>query len=184
MVVTCYLAVSAGRAVLIEQLSRLSLVSALAQNPRFHYMAQAILALVLASVLVVLRRIVANPRTTAIVLTTWLVWAAVSPIVLARPVTARPGERERTFAAHTRARLEQQIRAIPAGATACLSTERINPVFPVNNTVVIYVLSYPSNDFEGRHVRFVTSDPTTLALRERGERLRSLLAAPDECPGS
>jgi hypothetical protein len=118
------------------------------------------------------------------VLALWVAWALASPLALAAPAAARPGDSERAFVAETRGRLERQIRAVAPGTTACLPTEPVPPLFPFRSAVVVYLLYHPTNDFEGRHVRFVSSDPATLALRARGGRLRELLSPPEACPGA
>jgi hypothetical protein len=44
------------------------------------------------------------------------------------------------------------------------------------------MLYHRDDDLEGRRVYFVSSDPSVLALREQGGRLRSLLLPAGSCP--
>jgi hypothetical protein len=175
----CYLVVSAGRASLYVALAKDDLLSALEQGTRYHYLAQSVLALAVALILAELGRHVpwsAGPH--AALVGAWTVWALAGPLLF-DPHVPRLEEKS---VPRIRARLEQAIRSRPVGSTVCLPVEPAAIAWDFPGTLGVFMLYYPTNDFEGRRVRFVSSNPRVLALREVSGRMRELLLPEGTCP--
>ena len=178
-VATCYLVVAAGRGVLYVALSRGQLIVHLADTTRYHYLAQAWLAVVVAVTLDELGRHVPWRRAGGALLGIWIVWALASPVLLPPPGIL--GAAEAAQVTKVRQRLEQVVRSQPVGATVCLPIEPVG-LLGVPGSLGVFVLYYPGEVLEGRRVRFVTLDPKLLALRDAGGRAGRLVVLPDECP--
>ena len=181
---SCYAAVAAGRAAyIVAAYPGDQLLTTLENSPRFHYLAQAILAIVVALALAEVRRRLTRPGAVAVAVSAWIAWAVASTAALT-PAAVRPGDVERTTIARARSQLEEAIRREPPGATVCLLVKPVPITSLVQEpSVVVYLLWYPSDEFEGRRVRFVSSDPKVLALRDRGGRIQRLLLWRWRCPG-
>lgn len=179
-VATCYLAVAAGRGAMYVAVSRDRLVASLATATRYHYLPQALLALVLAVTLAELGRHLPWRRAGVALLASWIAWAVAVTRLL--PAPAPLGVAEAASVTRARQHLEQAVRTWPPGATACLPVEPVPLLLGVPGSLGVYLLYYPGDELEGRRVRFVTSEPKLLALREAGGRLRRLLVLVGECP--
>ena len=181
--VTCYLAISAGRASLYVAWSRDNLVPVLVESTRYHYLAQSLLALAVAVTLAEIGRRLppALRRMGAGVLGLWTVWAIAS-LYYFPPWTPRLGERERQHVQQTRLRLEATIRSSPPGTTVCLPVEPWAIGLGYPGLLGLFVLHHPTDDVEGRRIRFVSSNPKVLALRETSARLRTLILPDGACP--
>ena len=83
-----------------------------------------------------------------------------------------------------RARLETAIRSSPPGTTVCLPVELAAIASGYPGLLGVFVLYHPTDDVEGRRIRFVSSDPKVLALRETSARLRALIVPEGACPTS
>ena len=67
-------------------------------------------------------------------------------------------------------------------ATVCVRYEPTPLAIGFPGSIGVFMLYHRDDDLEGRRVYFVSSDPSVLALREQGGRLRSLLLPAGSCP--
>lgn len=178
VVATCYLAVSWGRASLYVIASKDNLLSALQQGSRYHYLAHGVLAVVVALMLVGVGRHLHWSAGTHALAGVWTTWALVTPLLF-DPHVPRLEEKR---VASVRQQIEHAIRARPVGATVCLPVQPVFLTVGFPGSLGIFALYYPTDDFEGRLVRFVSSDPKVLALRGTSERMRGLLLPEGACP--
>jgi hypothetical protein len=150
----------------------------LAEASRYHYLAQALLAVTVA---LVAHEMIRRHPWTAFGLGVWMAGAVGATVVHGPPVPLR-GVAEGWRVAQTRAHIEHAVRSIPVGSTACVPVEPAPIAFDFPGSLGVYLLYYADDDFEGRHVRFVSSDPKLLALREAHPRVRRLLLPEGDCP--
>jgi hypothetical protein len=115
------------------------------------------------------------------VLGLWTLWAAASPLGF-DAWTVPMGERERRHVEQVRARLETAVRSHAPGTTVCLPVEPEAAAFGYPGTLGVFVLYHPGDELEGRRVRFASSDPRGLALRDTSARLRTLIVPDGVCP--
>jgi hypothetical protein len=178
----CYLSVAAGRAAGYLLFSRGRLLEMLAMATRYHYLAQSALAVLFALALHELGRRTPWPaRANAVLLGAWTLCAVLSPLLFT-PREPRRGDGARLRIRQIRYQMEGEIRSRPPGTTVCLPVEPAPIAYGFPGTVGVFVLYHPSDDFEGRRIRFVSADPTLLALRESGGRMRELLLPEGACP--
>ena len=180
--ITCYLAIAAGRASLYVLLTRDNLVPALAESTRYQYLAQSLLALVVALALAELGRHAPWPaRVSTGAVGLWTLWAMAS-LLWFPPWVPPIGERERRYVPQVRARLDTAIRGAAPGTTLCLPAEPGASFLGYPGLLGVFVLYHPTDEIEGRRVRFVSSDPKVLALRDTSARLRTLILPDGSCP--
>jgi len=180
LVATSYLVVSAVRASLYVAASKGNLLSVLVQGTRHHYLSQSVLAVAVALVLAELGCLL-RPAvwTRAGLVGAWTGWALATPLLFNPHV----GRLEDPRVARVRAQLEQAIRNEPVGTTVCLPVEPVFLTLDFPGTLGVFALYHPGDEFEGRRVRFMSSDPKLLALRGTSERMRRLLLPDGACPG-
>jgi len=154
--------------------------------PRYHYLAQAPVALLLA---VVVARLARGHGSLGWRRVAVLSWAALLAIVVAhRGWPAHPGdEAKRREVEEMRAAIETAVRATPAGATVYVQNRpyqaagllvALPQYFP--RWAGLFCMLYPENAVEGRPVRFVEPDPAVRRAAAAGPRGADLLveAAP------
>jgi hypothetical protein len=177
LVVACYAMIAIGRSIF----HRVEFAVA----ARYHYVAPAIVALLLASAAAEVR---VRRRNAAIAATAaWLVAiVALAPFAnrrLADVITPPDGLEAYTEAV---AEIEDAIRSRPAGSVVRVE----NHPFPVGfgneqnfpGWAALFVIRYSQNEVDGRTVRFVERDAERLAFARRtgGARINELLVGPDE----
>ena len=175
----CYVAIAAGRASLYAAFNPKSLLAAFADSTRYQYLGQVWLAVVLCIVLADVVRRLPEERYGTLLLCGWGTWAALSGVLLRPPVNHFAANRARVTGAWQR--IVEQVRAAPQGTTVCLGVEPVPMPLGFPASLGIFMLFSPTDELEGRRVRFVSSDPHLLARRDAGGRLQRLLLPVDEC---
>jgi hypothetical protein len=181
----CYVAVAGGRAALYVAYAHENLVHAIADATRYHYLAQAFLALVLCVVVDDLARRAPRvlpggvPAAQGLV-AAWLVWAVTTGLLLQPPVDHF--ESERALVARVRDRLDSAIEKVPRGSTLCLPIESAALAFGFPGSAGVFLLLHDENTVDGRRVYFTSSDPKILASRTAGGRMEQLLLPASACP--
>jgi len=177
----CYVMVALGRALVLAAIQPNALVHAYVVATRYHYLAQSLLAVALCLVLAeASRRLSLTTRTTSLLLVAWGAGSVMSAVLLRPPVPRFDAARD--LVARQRERIERDVLARPPGATACVPYEPAPLSVGFPGSIGIFMLYHRDDDFEGRRVYFVSSDPRVLAMREQGGRLGSLLLPADACP--
>jgi hypothetical protein len=185
LALACYISVAAGRAVAFSLLRPDDLVRAYVGAPRYHYLAQVALAVLVSVVLAdVSRRVAAPALASRILLAAWVVWSVAGTVLLRPPMDHY--DQQRAEVARLDGEMLRAVRAEPPGATVCIqnanaptSLATLAGGFP--GSVGVFVMLHPSDVVEGRRVRYVSSDPAVLARRADGGRLARLLVPPAEC---
>jgi hypothetical protein len=180
LAVACYASIALGRGPAFSVLRPTSLLQAYIAASRYHYLAQVALALVVTLVLgEIARRLTWTSTTKRVVLGVWGVWTVTGTVLLRPPMDHF--DRQRAEVARTDESTLRRVRAQPAGAIVCIPNERTAVSNNLPGSVGIFLMLHADNELEGRHVRFVTSDPTLLARRADGGRLAHVLVPPSEC---
>ncbi|HET9470527.1 MAG TPA: hypothetical protein VFO24_05445, partial [Usitatibacter sp.] len=180
----CYLAIAEGRAVLLSAMAAPGrLAHHYAGMPRYHYLAQAMLAVAIALIVAEIARHTRRwPRATNAVFAGWGITAVAAGLVAGRDIDHHDVFR----AAYTAARddLEAEIRRQPPGATICVSNRPAIPWPGAPGMVSVFVLEHATDDVDGRRVFFTSTDPDRDLEhgRDGGGRLERLLRTPDDCP--
>jgi hypothetical protein len=179
----CYAMVALGRARLYAAIQPAALVHAYVAGTRYHYLAQSLLAVVLCLVLAeASRQLSPTPRTTSLLLVTWVVWSVTSAMLLRPSIGGFDAIRD--LVARQREGVERDVLARPPGATVCVPYEPAPLAIGFPGSIGVFMLYHRDDTYAGRRVYFVSSDPRVLAMREWGGRLRSLLPPAGSCPPS
>ena len=174
----CYGAVAAGRAALYASMVPETLMQILATSTRYQYLGQACLSVALCAVLADTgRRLETVPY--RLLLYAWGAWAAVSGALLQAPVDHFAEGRAPVAAAWEQ--ILREIREAPPGSTVCLPVKPVPLAIGFPGSLGVFMLMSPTDDVEGRQVRFVSSNPSLLARRDEGGRMQRLLLSDDEC---
>jgi len=181
----CYVTVAAGRAALYAAYAHENFVHAITDATRYHYLAQAFLALALCILVDDLARRVpwtlpgGVPAARGLV-AAWLVWAVTTGLLLQPPVDHF--ESERALVVRVRERIDGAIENVPRGSTLCLPIEPAALAFGFPGSAGVFLLLHDENTVAGRQVYFTSSDPKTLASRAAGGRMEKLLLPASACP--
>ena len=113
----------------------------------------------------------------------WTLWAIAS-LFGSRPGRPRSVSASGGTSQQVRVRLDTAIRGAAPGTTLCLPAEPGASFLGYPGLLGLFVLHYPTDDVEGRRVRFVSSDPKVLALRDRAPGCATLIVPEGACPPS
>jgi hypothetical protein len=178
--VACYATVAFGRAAIFAAAAPGRLLQVYVASTRYHYLAQACLAVVLCLALAEVSRQLVAPGRWRVLAYTWGAWAALSGVLLRPPVDHF--DASRTLVTTVWDRIVQQVRQAPTGSTVCLPLEPAPLAFGFPGSLGVFMLFNRSDELEGRRNRFVSRDPTLLARRDAGGRMSHLLLPEGECP--
>jgi len=155
----------------------------LAQSPRYHYAAGALLGIALVVALHALAERV--DLSTGAANRLWAAWAVTFVGMLAftpHPIEHFDPDRRETLAALSA--IQQRIAAAPPGAPVSIPIDPFYSVGTFNiefrnlfpGTAALFVIFYPDNVVDGHRITFTSSDPKTLeaARGRRGETLIDL----------
>jgi len=175
-----YAAIAIGRASMIAAVRPDAVTDAVVNSPRYYYLGQAGLALLVSALLAQARRGGRLVPVASAILVLWM-----GSVVAGRwlwPPALEDFQVWRDRVRFWRGLTEGEIRKAPPGAVACVAnkTADLGDGFP--GTVGVYILYNHSDEFEGRRVYFTTSNPKVLALRLPGSRTASLLLSEGRCP--
>jgi len=181
LALACYASIAAGRATAFSVLRPNDLLAAYIGAPRYHYLAQVALAVLVSLLLADAgRRVVLPPVAGRVLLSVWVAWSVAGTVFLRPPMDHY--DEKRAEVARFEADMLRAVRAAPPGATVCIPSARISLATSIPGSVGVFVMLHPGDEVEGRRVRYVSSDAAQLAQRAAGGRLAHLLVPPAECP--
>jgi hypothetical protein len=176
---SCYGIIALGRASIYNTMGYPMIEAAMVA--RYHYLAQAILAVLLAMIAAEFYRPVAKP---------WMWVAGVAALLLlganwnaSRNINrALPASSEKVFAS-TVASLEAEIRARARGSRVVIDNEPFADPWArelIPGRAGVFLIHFPANEVDGRHIYFREQDSRQLEFWRRvgGGRLRELLIDP------
>ncbi len=175
-----YGTIAAARAGIIAAARPGAMVEAIVAAPRYHYQAQAVLAVLAA---IVAGQTMRSRRLGAIarmVLSIWLLVVVGSRIVW--PPLPKDLREQRETIRLQRGLVEAEIRSSPGSGAACVPNRPVSISPHVPGAFGTYILFHRADEFEGRRVYFTSANPAVLALRLPGSRAESLLLPDGECP--
>ena len=182
---TAYAAIAAGRATLFFATRPKDLLQAWAGATRYHYLAQASLAVVLC--LMVQEAIRCGQefglgmRPLRVLLTGWGIAVVAASGLLRSPTDDYRSERRQVDL--IRDAIAAEVAQHPRGSAVCVPNRAASLAFGFPGWVGVFMLYNPGEELDGRRVYFTTSDPATLALLgPEGGRIRRLLLPDGACP--
>lgn len=186
LALSCYAIIALGRSPFFQAAN---LTTAAAQ-PRYHYVAPLILAVMLGMVVADWCRWL-RLRSTARsgLLLIWIALAAAS-FRQARPFID-PFLRARNETSIVLSTVRSQVAAAPPGADVYIPNRpfrSIGPMVVLNQVgfpgwAAVYTIFFPTNVVDGRHIYFVVEDSTVVGVARKGRRTADLIVLAGEASG-
>jgi hypothetical protein len=177
----CYAAIAVGRTFAFAALVRPgALAQAYAEATRYHYLAQALLAIVTGLVLREAGRLVpGRARAVRVSVAGWAAIAIVTGAIASIRADHHDGDRSVFRSAHNRIAIELQSQ--PPGTVVCLPNRPAIPFPGFPGDVGVFMIEHRRDEVDGRRVFFVSADGV-VPPRDQGGRLERLLRRSDDCP--
>src|SRR5262249_3587619 len=152
--------VAFGRAALYAAAASTRILQVYVAATRYHYLAQACLAVVLCLGLAEAYSRLSAPASMKLLTCAWGAWgtwAALSGVLLRPPVDHFDASRANATAVWDR--IVEQVRQAPTGSTVCLPLEAAPLAFRFPGSLGVFMLFNRTDELEGRRIRFVSKDP-------------------------